>query len=67
MIVECDSRKFHSGRLKVDEDWLRDARLRAAGYDVHRASHRILAQMPGTFIETVHRAILDRSALLAAA
>lgn len=66
VIVECDGRKFHSGRLKQDEDRMRDMRLRAAGYEVHRATHEILTKAPEIFIQTVEGAILERSARFAA-
>lgn len=67
VIVECDGYRYHSGRLKHDEDRIRDMHLRAAGYEVHRATHRILTEHPDQFIETVHRSIVRRSRQLAAA
>lgn len=61
VIVECDGYRYHSGRLKHDEDRIRDMALRAAGYEVHRATYRMLTELPDQFIETVHRSIIARS------
>lgn len=61
VIVECDGFRYHSGRLKHDEDRIRDMRLRAAGYEVHRATHYILTSHADEFIQTVHSAIIRRS------
>lgn len=61
VIVECDGYRYHSGRLKQDEDRIRDMRLRDAGYEVHRATHLILTKFPGEFIEMVHRSIVART------
>lgn len=63
VIVECDSYRYHQGRLKHDEDRIRDMRLEGAGYKVHRASHEILTKHADEFIETVHNSIFSRTKL----
>ena len=61
VIVECEGYRYHSGRLRFEADRLREMELRAAGYEVHRASYRILTEKPQQFITAVHRSIVARA------
>lgn len=61
VIVECDGFEYHKGRTEFETDRRRDMNLRLAGYEVHRATHRMLTDLPERFVRTVHSSILDRS------
>ncbi len=39
LVIECDSKEFHSSQRDYEKDRERDARLRALGYDIWRLSY----------------------------
>lgn len=61
VIVETDSWEYHGSRPSFEEDRRRDVELTAAGYDVHRATHRMLARDPRPLLTNVGRALRRRS------
>lgn len=62
VIVETDSWSHHGDPLAFEKDHQRDVELTAAGYDVHRATAKMLQGDPGPFLQNVHRALLTRTA-----
>jgi len=62
VIVETDSWSYHGDPLAFEKDRLRDVELTAAGYDVHRATAKMLERDPGPFLQNVRRALLSRTA-----
>jgi len=61
VIVETDSWEYHGSRPHFEHDHRRDVDLVAAGYEVHRATHRMLARDPRPFLSNVRRALGRRS------
>ena len=57
VVVETDGWRFHRGRAAFEEDRRRDARLRLAGYQVLRFSHRQVFEEPAEVIAVVRAAI----------
>ncbi|MGC1166829.1 MAG: DUF559 domain-containing protein [Solirubrobacterales bacterium] len=62
VIVETDSWGFHGDPQSFERDHETDVDLVAAGYDVHRATYKILDRDPDRFIANVRRALLTRTA-----
>jgi Protein of unknown function (DUF559) len=57
VIVETDSWGFHGDRPSFERDHESDVDLVAAGYDVHRATYRMLERDPDPFLANVCRAL----------
>ena len=55
LIVETDSRRFHSYRAAFESDRLRDQRLTVAGFTVVRFTWRQVTREPGHVARTVGR------------
>jgi very-short-patch-repair endonuclease len=53
LVVELDSRGFHSSPRAFESDRLRDAKLQRAGYRVIRVTHARLRDDPGGILEDV--------------
>jgi very-short-patch-repair endonuclease len=53
LIVETDGERFHRGALATEKDLLRDARLRALGFEILRLSHRQIVDEPSRTIASV--------------
>lgn len=62
VIVETDSWSHHGDRPTFEKDHQTDVDLVAAGYDVHRATYKMLQRNPGPFLQNVRRALLNRTA-----
>jgi hypothetical protein len=62
VIVETDSWGFHGDARSFERDHETDVDLVAAGYDVHRATYKMLDRGPDPFIANVRRALLARTA-----
>jgi hypothetical protein len=62
VIVETDSWGFHGNRPSFESDHEATVDLVAAGYDVHRATHRMLSHNPDPFLANVRRALRQRTA-----
>jgi hypothetical protein len=62
VIVETDSWGFHGDSQSFERDHETDVDLVAAGYDVHRATYKMLDRDPDPFIANVRRALLSRTA-----
>jgi hypothetical protein len=62
VIVETDSWGFHGDPRSFERDHETDVALTAAGYDVHRATYKMLERDPDPFIANVHRSLLARTA-----
>jgi hypothetical protein len=62
VIVETDSWGFHGNRPSFESDHAATVDLVAAGYDVHRATHRMLSHNPDPFLANVRRALRQRTA-----
>lgn len=62
VIVETDSWSHHGDRPTFEKDRQRDVELIAAGYDVHRATYKMLERDPDPFLRNIHRALLTRTA-----
>lgn len=60
VIVECDGYHYHRGRIRFEEDRDRDMELRAAGYEVHRVTFRMLQDHPDKVIATIRESIRRR-------
>ncbi len=56
LVVEFDSREFHSDPLAFERDRLRDARLVANGYRVIRITHRELRDAPQRVVNHIRQA-----------
>ncbi len=55
VVVETDGYSFHRDRRAFEEDHKRTVALTAAGYEVHRATYRMLAWDPDPFMNLVRR------------
>lgn len=62
VVVETDSWRYHSDGLAFERDHQTDVDLLAAGYDVHRATCKMLERNPDPFLTNVRRAIQKRTA-----
>ena len=62
VIVETDSWGFHGDEPSFERDHQTDVDLVAAGYDVHRATYKMLERAPDLFLSNVRRALLTRTA-----
>lgn len=62
VIVETDSWSHHGDRPTFEKDRQRDVELTAAGYEVHRATYKMLELNPDPFLNNVRRALLTRTA-----
>jgi hypothetical protein len=62
VVVETDSWRHHGDGLAFEHDHQTDVDLIAAGYDVHRATYKMLERNPDPFLRNVHRAIQARTA-----
>ena len=60
VIVETDSYGYHGDRPAFERDHQTDVDLIAAGYDVHRATERMLSRDPTPFLANVRRALRER-------
>lgn len=62
VIVETDSWSHHGDRPTFEKDHQTDVDLIAAGYDVHRATYKMLECNPEPFLRNVRQALLTRTA-----
>jgi very-short-patch-repair endonuclease len=62
VVVETDSWSHHGDRPTFERDRQTDVDLIAAGYDVHRATYKMLERDPGPFLRNVRRALGARTA-----
>lgn len=61
VIVETDGYAYHSDRGSFERDREMDMRLRAAGYEVHRVTHRMLSRDPDSLIALLRRSLSTRT------
>lgn len=62
LVVESDSFKHHANRPTFEGDHERTVKLTAAGYEVHRATWRMLAWTPDLFMNLVRDSLRKRTA-----
>jgi hypothetical protein len=62
VVVETDSYEHHSNRPAFEDDHERTVKLTAAGYEVHRATWRMLAWNPDPFMRLVRSSLHKRTA-----
>lgn len=62
LVVETDSYGHHANRPAFEDDHERTVRLTAAGYEVHRATWRMLAWNPDPFMKLVRSSLSKRTA-----
>jgi hypothetical protein len=62
IVVETDGYAYHRDRPAFERDHERTVVLTAAGYEVHRATHRMLAWNPDPFLNLVRRSLHNRTA-----
>ena len=62
VVVETDSWSYHGDRPTFEKDRQTDVDLVAAGYDVHRATYKMLERNPDPFLRNVRRALTTRTA-----
>jgi hypothetical protein len=62
VVVETDSWRHHGDGLAFERDHQTEVDLIAAGYDVHRATCKMLERSPDPFLSNVRRAIQKRTA-----
>jgi hypothetical protein len=62
VVVETDGYAYHRDRPTFESDHERTVSLTAAGYEVHRATHRMLAWDPDPFLDLVRRSLHKRTA-----
>jgi Protein of unknown function (DUF559) len=60
VIVETDGYAYHRDRPAFERDHERTVTLTAAGYEVHRATHRMLTREPTLFLSVVRDALRQR-------
>jgi very-short-patch-repair endonuclease len=53
LVVELDSRSFHTSAFAAERDDIKTAELRLAGVDVTRLTYAMVARRPGWVIDTV--------------
>jgi uncharacterized protein DUF559 len=62
VVVETDSWRHHRDGRTFEDDRQTDVDLIAAGYDVHRATYKMLERNPEPFLRNVRRALQTRTA-----
>lgn len=62
LVVESDSYAHHTNRPAFEYDHARTVKLTAAGYEVHRATWRMLAWTPDPFMNLVRTSLRKRTA-----
>jgi uncharacterized protein DUF559 len=62
VIVETDSWNHHGDKPTFEKDRQTDVDLISAGYDVHRATYKMLERNPDPFLNNVRRALTARTA-----
>lgn len=62
VIVETDSWSHHGDKPTFEKDHQTDVDLIAVGYDVHRATYKMLERNPDPILSNVRRALLTRTA-----
>jgi hypothetical protein len=62
VVVETDGFSYHSHRPAFERDHERTVVLAAAGYEVHRATYRMLVWNPDPFLNLVRRSLNQRTA-----
>ncbi len=62
VIVETDGYAYHRDRRAFEGDHERTVVLTAAGYEVHRATYRMLAWNPDPFMNLIRRSLRQRTA-----
>jgi very-short-patch-repair endonuclease len=62
VVVETDSWSHHRDGLTFEDDHQTDVDLIAAGYDVHRATYKMLERNPEPFLKNVRQALQARTA-----
>ena len=62
VIVEADSYAYHRDRPAFESDHERTVALTAAGYQVHRATYRMLTWDPDPFLNLIRRSLQSRTA-----
>jgi hypothetical protein len=62
VVVETDSWGHHGDRPTFESDHQTDVDLVSAGYDVHRATYKMLERNPDRFLQNVRRALAARTA-----
>ncbi|HVY78159.1 MAG TPA: DUF559 domain-containing protein [Solirubrobacterales bacterium] len=62
LVVESDSYKHHTNRPTFEGDYERTVKLTAAGYEVHRATWRMLAWNPDLFMSLIRASLRKRTA-----
>jgi hypothetical protein len=62
VVVETDGYAYHRDRPAFESDHKRTVALTAAGYEVHRATYRMLAWDPDPFMSLVRRSLRGRTA-----
>jgi len=60
VVVETDGYAYHRDRRAFEEDHKRTVALTAAGYEVHRATHRMLTWDPDPFMNLLRRSLHQR-------
>jgi Protein of unknown function (DUF559) len=60
VVVEADSYGHHTNRPAFESDYERTVALTAAGYQVHRATYRMLAWNPEPFMNLVRHSLSQR-------
>jgi Protein of unknown function (DUF559) len=60
VIVETDGYAYHANRSAFERDRMRTVTLEAAGYVVHRATYRMLADNPAAFLALVRGSLQRR-------
>jgi hypothetical protein len=62
IVVETDSYSYHGDRPAFERDHERTVALTAAGYEVHRATHRMLAWNPDPFLDLIRHSLRQQTA-----
>jgi hypothetical protein len=62
VVVETDSYTYHRDRPAFESDHARTVALEAAGYDVHRATYRMLRWNQDPFLSLIRRSLRERTA-----
>lgn len=60
LVVETDGYTYHADRSSFEADHERTVALTAAGYEVHRATHRMVNWNPDPFLSLVRRSLRGR-------
>jgi very-short-patch-repair endonuclease len=62
VVIEGDSRRFHTSWLDQEADRLRDLRLTAAGFHVVRVTWHQLKEHPEEFVAAVRALVVTQAA-----